>query len=138
MLRAGSRAPLHVFSGGKVLLANMSDEAIELYMSRAQFERFTPHTITTEKALWKEIREIRSTGVGYSRDEHTLGVTGVSMALRTSTQVIGTIGVAVATVRFTRQTDTAICRQLTSATARFSAATKTAASETDAPMRRAK
>ncbi|HZF25694.1 MAG TPA: IclR family transcriptional regulator [Steroidobacteraceae bacterium] len=125
VLRAGQRAPLYVFSGGKVLLANMSDEALEDYLRRTTLERLTVNTIASGPALKRELAKVRACGFGYSRGEHTLGIIGISTALRTPRAVIGTIGVAVAAVRFTKQLDAAICKQLAAATTRFLEASKT-------------
>ncbi len=119
VLHAGQRAPLYTFSGGKIFLANMADAEIDSYISRSDFKRFTPKTITTGKALWREIAEIRASGIAYSRDEHTLGVTGLSVPLRTADRLVGTVGVAVPTVRFNRNTHADICRQLEDAAQKF-------------------
>jgi IclR family transcriptional regulator, acetate operon repressor len=138
VLRAGQRAPLYTFSGGKIVLANLSDEAIDVYIKRTQFEKFTPETLSSGKALWREIREIRETGVAYSRGEHTLGVTGMSVALRTDVQLAGALGVAIATVRFSRSVDSAIRAQLAAAANRFLAATRKAEpADSPIPARRA-
>lgn len=123
-LRAGQRAPLYSFSSGKIFLAGMSDEAIDAYLARVRFQRFTPHTITSPKVLWREIEQVRSRGIAYARDEHTLGITGISIGLKTSTRLLGTIGVAIPTARLSPKSDLAARSQLTAAAVHFLKATQ--------------
>ncbi|MEI9852692.1 MAG: IclR family transcriptional regulator [Sphingomonas sp.] len=86
----GQRAPLYVFSGGKLVLAEMDDRAFESYLKRTPLERFTPHTLTTPEALREEIAQVRVQGYALSREEHTRGVVGLSVALKHAGAIVGT------------------------------------------------
>jgi len=120
VVRPGQRAPLHAFSGGKIFLANMTDEAIDAYFTRVRLQKITPHTICNKKELWRQILQIRATGFAYSHEEFTLGITGISVGLRASGRLVGTIGVAVPTVRLSRKAELAARNQLTAAASIFS------------------
>jgi IclR family transcriptional regulator, acetate operon repressor len=122
VLRAGERFPLHLYSGGKLILASMSDEAVDAYIGRTKFERLTPNTIATAKALRKEVAEVRASGFGVSREENVIGVIGIAKALKTTNETVGTIGVVIATARYTPSIDAAVRRGLSSAADRFRAA----------------
>jgi len=77
----GARMPLHSFSGGKVLLAQMDEAALTAYFARAPRLRFTDRTIVDEAPLREEIARSRAQGFAISREEHSLGVVGVAVAL---------------------------------------------------------
>jgi DNA-binding IclR family transcriptional regulator len=94
----GSTAPLHCTANGKVLLSRLEDdEVIDLLPSR--LERYTPNTITSRDELLEEIRAIRKTGVGYDRDEHTLGICSAAIAVRESYGTLVALSVLMPTPR---------------------------------------
>jgi DNA-binding IclR family transcriptional regulator len=119
VLHAGQRAPLYAFSGGKIMLAHWADEDVDRYISRTRFRAFTPNTIESGKALWRELLEVRATGIAYSREEHTVGVHGLSVPLKTQSGLIGTLGVAVPTARLDPASESNIRQQLEAAAATF-------------------
>jgi len=133
VLRIGQRSALYCFSGGKLLLANMADADIDAYLERVKFQKFTPHTITDRQSLWGQVNGIRQTGVAYSREEHTLGVIGMSVALKTRLRVVGVVGVAVATARFNERLDRDIRVQLASAAELFLTTSADALPESSVP-----
>lgn len=98
-LTIGDAVALHAISAGKILLANLPDEQIEAFIS-SPLERFTNHTITSKAELWEQIREIRKTGIAYSRDERRMGITGMAVAAIEEDVVRGAFGVSLPTVRF--------------------------------------
>lgn len=81
-LRLGDTAPLYASSGGKVILAHLPAEMLEEYLGRVQMNQITPQTIVSKSELRQELKEAARTGFAYSREELTLGVTSVSMAVR--------------------------------------------------------
>lgn len=117
--RVGQRAPMYVFSGGKIVLANMDEEDLARYFKRTPLNAFTKHTLTTIDGVRRELDEVRRTGFGISREEHSIGVIGVSVALKTPSELIGTLGVAVPAARFDKKTLASIKAALAEAAAAF-------------------
>jgi IclR family transcriptional regulator, acetate operon repressor len=105
--RVGQRAPLYVFSGGKIILSQLDDKELEQYIRRTPLKRLTPHTLTSSAAIRREIVQVRSNGFALSREEHSLGIVGISVGLKTPSGLIGTLGVAIPAVRFS---DTALSK----------------------------
>jgi DNA-binding IclR family transcriptional regulator len=70
--RRGGRMPLHATGVGKVLLAHAPDQLVEDVL-QAGLRRYTPHTLTAPGHLRQELIEVRKTGIGYAREEMTLG-----------------------------------------------------------------
>jgi IclR family acetate operon transcriptional repressor len=115
----GTTSPLHASAAGKMLLACMSDEAIDAYLERRKLPQLTPTTITAPAKLRKEMADIRRAGIAYAREEHIAGVMGTSMAMRHGDMVVGAIGVGVPSVRYNAELADKIVEQLSLAAARF-------------------
>ena len=92
-------APLYPTSWGKVLLAHGSDAEIDAYIARTAFKPFTPRTIVSGEALWREIEAIRREGYAISNGEYATGWTGRAVCLSEGGRVLGAIGVVVSTER---------------------------------------
>ncbi|MFE7416755.1 IclR family transcriptional regulator [Rhodococcus sp. NPDC057529] len=73
----GGRLPLHATAVGKCILANSPRELFVEIVDRG-LTRQTKHTIIQPGRLGTELREIRRTGVAYSREEMTPGVISVA------------------------------------------------------------
>jgi len=100
-MRLGDVAPLYATSGAKVILAFLPTEMQEDYLERVKFEPATPATIGSIRALRKQLREIRETGLAFSFDEWTPGITGMARPVLSPTgEVLGSINVALPSVRF--------------------------------------
>ncbi len=95
--------PLHGGSIGKVILASMSDEELEKYLSTKGLEPFTPHTITEKDKLKQQLISIRQEGVAYDYEEQSLGVNGMATWLTDSEgKAIGAINIVAPSVRLPR------------------------------------
>jgi len=138
VLRVGERSPLYAFSGGKLLLAHMDDVVVEAYLARTPLKKFTVNTLVNKAAIRKELQEIRARGISYSRQEHTLGVIGISVAARAGEQIVGSFGVAIAAPRFSRQVESAVCRQLQLAARRFAELSSSEAATASSAQKRSK
>jgi len=77
----GQRMPLHSFAGGKALLARLSADEVEAYLTEAPRARFTDKTIADAAPLRREIGLCRSRGYAVSLEEHSAGVDGVAVAI---------------------------------------------------------
>lgn len=73
----GHTIPAHTASGGKVLLAHISDEELDEYFLRG-LQLSTRHTITDEQELRGQLMQIRKQGYATSRDESIIGFSNVA------------------------------------------------------------
>lgn len=78
----GQRIPLHATSNGKILLSGQ-DPATAITLA-GELRRFTANTITTGRALARELDEIRSRGYAIAIDELEIGLTAVAAPIRNS------------------------------------------------------
>lgn len=79
--RSGGRVPLHVCSGGLVLLAHADCSVVRAVLVRG-LERLTSHTIGTEVELGTALAHIRSSGYAIFTDHMMVGTTSIAVALR--------------------------------------------------------
>jgi IclR family acetate operon transcriptional repressor len=92
--RIGIVLPAHCTSGGKALLAQMSDERVrELYADHPP-ERLTGRSINGVKALLRELRLIRHQGYAINVGESDPDVAAASVAFRTDDGVSGALVVS--------------------------------------------
>jgi len=96
----GARLPMHALASGKALLAALPDDEIDRYFSETDRQRFTPCTITTEKALRRDIAEIRKTGFALTDEEFSLGIRGVGHVVTIGGEPVGALSVAIPKARF--------------------------------------
>ena len=75
--RRAGRLPLHATGVGKVLLAHAAPEFVEELIS-AGLEQYTANTLVSSGPLHRSLAEIRRTGVGFDREELTLGSVSVA------------------------------------------------------------
>jgi DNA-binding IclR family transcriptional regulator len=76
----GETFPLHCTANGKAYLAQLSESAIEALIGRT-YEPRTPKTLKRFEVLVEELKIARRTGIAFDREEHTLGVCAVGVAL---------------------------------------------------------
>ena len=96
----GTRLPMHALASGKALLAALPDEELDRYFAETERRRFTPATVTAEKALRREIAEIRRTGFAVTDEEFSLGIRGVGRVVTMGGEPVGALSVAVPKARF--------------------------------------
>jgi DNA-binding IclR family transcriptional regulator len=65
----GRRYPAYAGGTGKVLLAYLSQDELEAYLSRVRFDALTPRTVKSAKTLKRQLEEIREVGVGVTAGE---------------------------------------------------------------------
>jgi DNA-binding IclR family transcriptional regulator len=96
----GLRFPLHASSSGKLLLATYDAERLDRFLS-APLVRVTPSTITTPRALRRELAQVRALGYASTIDELEEGLAGVSVGVVDETRMLlGTINVSGLARRF--------------------------------------
>jgi DNA-binding IclR family transcriptional regulator len=97
----GATFPLYCTANGKALLAAMpEDQAVALLPAR--LPPMTPNTIAARKDLMAELEEIRATGVGYDREEHTEGICAVGAVVYDPYGPAGAISIPMPAQRFVR------------------------------------
>jgi IclR family transcriptional regulator, acetate operon repressor len=104
-MKVGMNAPLYAVSAGKIVLAELRAEELNLYLNRVAFAPVTPHTVRSKSRLKKEIQNVKATGFAYSKEEFTLGITAIATAVRCESKFYGAINLAVPTARFTSSRD---------------------------------
>jgi IclR family acetate operon transcriptional repressor len=72
--KPGSRVPIHSSAVGKALLAAMPGEKAKKFIQMREFERATDNTVIDQKALCKEIEQVREIGFAYDDEEHCVGL----------------------------------------------------------------
>jgi IclR family acetate operon transcriptional repressor len=77
----GARVPLYCTSLGKALLAAADDDLREQLIAQQSFERRTPHTLTTPKALRADLELTRARGYSIDAVENEEGVRCVGAAV---------------------------------------------------------
>ncbi|MBA4797073.1 MAG: helix-turn-helix domain-containing protein [Rhizobiales bacterium] len=78
----GARYPAFATSLGRVLLAGLSDEALERYLSKVRLTALTSRTITDTEALRREILVVRETGYATTVDQLDYGITALAVPIR--------------------------------------------------------
>lgn len=81
--RPGTTRPIHVTATGKVLLSTMAKDDLAQLLASYSFKSFTPNSITTHEALYKELDDIRNDGgIAYDRCEFDLDVACVATTVK--------------------------------------------------------
>ncbi len=80
-LETGSLLPAHVTSGGKVMLAFLSDAVLKQLIKTMNLESFTKHTITDREVLLAEIEKIRNQGYATALQEYADGIIGIGVPI---------------------------------------------------------
>jgi IclR family acetate operon transcriptional repressor len=95
----GNRLPMHALASGKALLARLPEDELDRYFAEADRIRFTPSTVTGEKALRKEIAQVRQSGFSFTDEEFSLGIIGIGRAVTMGGETVGALSVAIPKVR---------------------------------------
>ncbi len=96
----GGSFPLHCSANGKAVLATFDESRLAKFKKKASLAKHTKNTITTWGTLERELERIRETGVAYDREENSVGICAVAVALRGPTGEIASISMPVPTQRF--------------------------------------
>jgi len=94
-LALGSRLPAYPTSMGRVLLAGLTDGQLDAYISRARFEKLTPHTVIDPAAFRGVIEQTRADGYTLVDQELEEGVRSIAAPVHNSRgEVIAAINVS--------------------------------------------
>jgi IclR family transcriptional regulator, pca regulon regulatory protein len=81
-LSVGARLPAYVSAHGRVLLANISDEALDRYFRQAKLLRFNSRTCTSEVQLRAALAKVRSQGWAMIDQEFETNVRAIGAPVR--------------------------------------------------------
>lgn len=91
----GKRSPSHLTSMGKVLLAGLSDRALDLLYPNEDLEAPTPYSISTKSALKSQLAKIRLNGYALDNEELEIGLRCVAAPIYSHDQrVIASLTIA--------------------------------------------
>jgi DNA-binding IclR family transcriptional regulator len=101
-LGIGAHIPFYATASGKALLAYLSEEEIEGYLSSIELKPLTHATITDPSILLRELESVREEGVAYSRQEQFEGLAAIAAPVfRSSGSVAASISVMYLNIRST-------------------------------------
>ncbi len=117
----GEIAPMYATSAGKAILAFLLDEEVSAYLSSVALAPVTKSTITDPEALKRELKEVRSTGLAYGREEFHEGICAIASPIfNLYGDVAGALTVTLPGVRFNSERRQLIEPALRSAAAEIS------------------
>ena len=96
----GSRLPAHCSAVGKVLLAHLSERALEDVVREKGLPKRTRNTITDIGKLRTHLTKVLARGFAFDNEENEIGIRCVAAPIRNeSGQVIAAISISVPTLR---------------------------------------
>lgn len=106
--KVGTRAPAHATSGGKIMLAHMSEEFVDDYCSHLpEMERLTEKTISSPEQLRSELACARMTGFAIDDGEIEPGLICIgAVILGIDQSVLGAVSIAGPAFRMKNELDT--------------------------------
>ena len=98
----GQRIPMYCSSTGRTYLAALPEEQARAFLESTQRYRYTPHTLTDVDEIMARVREARSDGFTYCKDEYYQGDLALSVPLKdASGQVVAAINLSVSSTKWT-------------------------------------
>jgi IclR family transcriptional regulator, pca regulon regulatory protein len=90
----GTRFPAYLTALGRVLLAQLTNEELDKYLSSVQMRRETQHTISEREDLHHEILRVRAAGYCTLDQEIELGLRAIAVPLRREGKPAMAVGTA--------------------------------------------
>jgi IclR family pca regulon transcriptional regulator len=81
-IEVGSRIPAYCLSSGRVLLAALTDDALDRWLAEVEPVRFTETTVTAKDELRALILQVREAGWAIVDQEYELGYRSLSVPIR--------------------------------------------------------
>lgn len=103
-LNTGSRLPAYCTSLGRVMLAHMSDEALNAYLGKVKLKAFTPRTVVSVKRLKEILAEARRNGYVIVEEELEVGLRSIAVPVRgASGNVLAALNIGAQATRVTKK-----------------------------------
>jgi IclR family pca regulon transcriptional regulator len=100
----GARLPAYCSASGRVLLAALSDEGVEEYLSSCRLDRRTPKTQVDPGRIAALVRQTREEGVAVSDEELELGLLAMATPVKNSRgETLGAVAVSTSAARVTAE-----------------------------------
>lgn len=87
-VQLGKRSPVHCTGVGKVLISDLSKEAVEQVVERHGLKQYTANTITTFEGLWEELEKVKLNQYAIDQEEREDGVVCVAAPVYNRAQKI--------------------------------------------------
>ena len=97
----GAHLPAFCTAQGKALLSPLPDASVKRIFE-AQFQQFTPHTVSSTDALLSELQSVREKGFAIENGEFKIGIRGVAAPIKDHT---GTIRYSIGLIGMFRRVD---------------------------------
>jgi DNA-binding IclR family transcriptional regulator len=102
MIQLGDRAPIYATAAGKAILAHLSDDEIDQYISSVELTTITNATITDSDVPWRQLYAIRSGALARSNEELHEGITALACPVfDLYGGVVASVVLPIPTIRFT-------------------------------------
>lgn len=99
--RVGARLEPHCTAVGKVLIANLDRARVAEHFEGQELRRYTATTITDLPSLWKELDQVKKSGIAYDRGEQLAEIHCVAVPVRDEMgAVVAALSVSVPVNRF--------------------------------------
>ncbi len=79
--RSGTRGPMHASGTGKALLASLTREEVEKIVQKKGLQKFTPETLTSPEALFRDLEATRKRGWSFDNEERYFGMRCVAATI---------------------------------------------------------
>jgi DNA-binding IclR family transcriptional regulator len=80
----GMQMPILAGAGIKAMLSQLSDEQIDVILTRTDLKRYTPYSIVDKAAYKQEILEVRRQGIAYDREEYIEGMVAYAIPIKSN------------------------------------------------------
>src|SRR6202000_2627411 len=87
-LGVGSRLPAYCTALGRVLLAHLGEEQVNVELGKVDFVTHTKHTVTSRKKLEEILAQVRTEGYALNDQELEIGLRSIAVPVR---NVVGTV-----------------------------------------------
>lgn len=103
-LNIGETLPMLASALGKSILAFLDDEELDNFLATHRPVAYTTHTLVKTKDIRDALKKARQSGIAYSHEERTPGVTGIAAPIfNIQARPIASLGIAVPTARLTNK-----------------------------------
>jgi IclR family pca regulon transcriptional regulator len=94
VITVGTRFPAYATSMGRVLLAGLTPDALDEYLSGAELVALTPKTIADETQLRRALKRVTAAGYAMVDQELEVGLRSIAVPVRVQGQVAAALNVS--------------------------------------------